>query len=70
MSSRNPRGSCLGLEDEFTCEQLAVHLIDTLAFHDFIDKSRIAEAVASVKWELVRKRKLGAILLEPKGEEK
>ncbi|HEV3263140.1 MAG TPA: hypothetical protein VG013_40270 [Gemmataceae bacterium] len=50
--------SCL-----FTSEELAIHIVDTLVDHGFIDKVRFKEAVVSVKWELDAQHGIGRIML-------
>jgi hypothetical protein len=68
MASMDKRDS--GSSGRFTSEQLAVHIVDTLVDHGFIDKVRFVEAVASVKWELDAQHGIGAIVLKsPGGEE-
>jgi hypothetical protein len=52
--------SCL-----FTSEELATHIVDTLVDHGFIEKARLKEAVASVKWELDAQHGIGRIALNP-----
>jgi hypothetical protein len=48
----------------FTSEELAIHIVDTLIDHRFMDKARLKEAVASVKWELDAQDAIGRIVLK------
>jgi hypothetical protein len=48
----------------FTSEELARHIVDTLADHGLIDKARRNEAAASVKWELDAQHGIGRIVLK------
>jgi hypothetical protein len=48
----------------FTSEELAVHIVDTLADHGLIDKARFNEAVAAVKWELDAQHGIGRIVVK------
>ncbi len=50
--------SCL-----FTSEELATHIVDTLVDHGFIEKARLKEALASIKWELDAQHGIGRIAL-------
>jgi len=54
---------CSGL---FTSEKLAIHIVDTLVDHGFIDKVRFEEAVASTKWELDAQHGMRRIILNSK----
>jgi len=48
----------------FRSEELAVHIADTLIDHGFFDKSRLADAVASITWELDCQHGMGRIKLK------
>ena len=58
MEKHESYSSCL-----FTTQELATHIVDTLVNHGFIDKARLTEAVASVKWELDAQHGIGRIIL-------
>jgi len=47
-----------------TSAELAIHIVDTLADHGLIDKTRFQEAVDSVKWELDAQQGIGRIVLK------
>ena len=49
----------------FTSENLAVHIVDTLVDHGFIEKDRFKEAASVVKWELDAQHGIGRIVLKP-----
>ena len=53
----------------FTSEELAIHIVDTLVDHGFIEKSRFTDAVASAKWELDAQNALGRTVLRRKEKE-
>jgi hypothetical protein len=48
----------------FTSEELAVHIVDTLADRGLIDKARFNEVVAAVKWELDAQHGIGRIVVK------
>jgi hypothetical protein len=66
-------GGCLMEKQEvdcsvlFTSEELAIHIVDTLVDHGFVDKARFKEAVASAKWELDAQNGIGRIVLNREG---
>jgi CYTH domain-containing protein len=47
----------------FTSEKLAIHIVDALVDHGFIDKVRFKDAMVCVKWELDAQHGIGRIVL-------
>jgi hypothetical protein len=48
----------------FTSRELALHIADTLIDHFFFDKSRLKDAIASIKWELDAQHGIGRVELK------
>jgi hypothetical protein len=51
-------------DDLFTSQELAIHVVDTLVDHGFIERARFEEAAASAKWEFDAQCGIGRIVLK------